>query len=640
MKPLLFLLFLNISLFAQDSLATASDTTSADTFRTVKKKAVADTLKPVFYTPYDNNAYTISNNTILFADYRDAGDIINLAPCTFIRRLGTPSQPDEINIYGYGLGSISYLQNGIEMNNRLLNNYDINYILTEDADSIQLSNIVRGFFESDLNNPVAVNLIAREDAVSVPYSRVKYYEGPFDEALVDFRFAQLVYGKLGINFDIKNSKAENSYVATESGVWAGRTAIKYYWSEKTNIAFSYNYSQADQLLNGGVDYDSIKSLYSPVYWDEVLYDNISAPVKFRSRYVKKMNEAMRLQGLFRYGNGSMAELSIYSMRGLDEFRQNEKLSNAVTGNFGYHSSGFEANNNLSLKYSDIYASLQYEKNVNTLYNTANAVYISNFKAAVKGKFTGSVYPSLFVKMHNIDNSSYYGLGFDAVFVSGNYSFYTGASYYERAGERDPLYYETFNFETNAKYTSENLTAGATFFVSNTTCIGSGPIIMPVFLNGAFTGYPLTDQEKEKYGAAFEIKLKTGYITTEAELSLLNSPESGFTKGITPKYKAGLGIYYTDVLFDSSLNLKTGLNIKGYSSFLNSRYDHINHRIYPDAGEIPGGLTVDFFTAGKIQDAAYAYFTFENLFDRKYYLIQYYPMHRRGIRFGIAWEFLN
>lgn len=641
MKALFLILFLNILLPAQkDSLAVVSDTTLADTSRALKKKAVADTLKPIYYSPSDFTAYTISNSTILTTDYRDAGDILNLAPFSFIRRLGTPSQPDEINLYGYGLGSVSYLQNGIEMNNRLLNTYDINYILTEDADSIQVSNIVRGFFESEMNNPVAVNLIAREDAVPVPYSRVKYYEGPFDEALVDFRFAQLAYKKFGINFDLKNSKAENSYEATEGGVWTGRVSVKYYMSDKINFAIGYNYSQADQSLNGGVDYDSIKTLYSPSLWDEVLYDNISAPVKYRSRYVKKMNEALRFQGLFRYGSGSLAEFNIYSMRGLDEFRQNEKASNAVTDNSGYHSGGFEASNTLVMKFVDVYASLQYEKNVMTRFNVEDDNYISNFKASVKGKFTGAFTPAVFIKMHNIDNASYFGAGADLSLASGNYRFYAGASYYERAGERDPLYYEVFNLETSVKYLSEYIKAGATFFVSSKTRVGTLPVVMPVFLNGAYTGYTIANKEKENYGVAVEMSVKYRYITSEAGFSLINSPESGFSKGIVPKYNASLGVYYTDILFDSSLALKTGLKIRGFSSFLNTSYDHFYQRIYPAAGEIPSGLTVDFFTAGRIQEVAYAYFAWENIFDRRYYLMEYYPMYRRGIRFGLAWEFLN
>jgi outer membrane cobalamin receptor len=52
------------------------------------------------------------------------------------------------------------------------------------------------------------------------------------------------------------------------------------------------------------------------------------------------------------------------------------------------------------------------------------------------------------------------------------------------------------------------------------------------------------------------------------------------------------------------------------------------------------VTVDFTLAGEIKKAAIVYFTWENLFDETYYIVPYYPMFRRGIRFGVAWELFN
>ncbi len=640
MKALLLLISFTACSFAfqfQDSLAVKKDSVSAaDSSRTARKKAPADTLKPIYYTPYDDNAYTISNTSILTTDYRDMGDILDVAPFTFVRRLGTVCQPDEVNFYGYGLGSVSYLQNGTELNNRLFNNYDINYLLTEDADSIRISNLVRGFFESDLNNPVAVNIIAREDAAPVPYSRVKYYEGPFDEAMVDFRFAQIAYNKFGINFDLKNAKAENSFDATSCGIWTGRTSLKYYLNDHINLALSYNYSQADQSLNGGVDLDSIKAIYDPSVVEEVLYDEISAPVKFTDRYVKKINEVIRFQGLLRYGRGSITELNVYAMDGLDEFRQNENSANGIKSNFGYHATGFEMNNNLVLKYADLYTSVQYEKNVSTMFANTTDADFANLKAAVKGKLFGGVTPSVFVKIHTRNNTGFLGAGADLSAAAGNFIFYTGASLFERAGNTDGLTYELFNFEASAKYISRNIKANTFMFLNTTTLSGTTPVVLPAFLNGSYTAVSFQEKETELFGAGADIEIKTGFITTELRFNYMNSAN----RTPVPEFSYALGVYYTDVLFDSSLNLKSGLILKGNSSFQNSLYDHIYQRVYGDNGDVPANGTLDFFTAGKIQDAAYAYFSFENLLDRKYYLIPYYPMHRRGIRFGIAWEFLN
>jgi hypothetical protein len=57
-------------------------------------------------------------------------------------------------------------------------------------------------------------------------------------------------------------------------------------------------------------------------------------------------------------------------------------------------------------------------------------------------------------------------------------------------------------------------------------------------------------------------------------------------------------------------------------------------------DIESWLTIDFTLSGEIQKAAIVYFTWENLFDWKYYITPYYPMQQRNMRFGIAWEIFN
>jgi outer membrane cobalamin receptor len=50
--------------------------------------------------------------------------------------------------------------------------------------------------------------------------------------------------------------------------------------------------------------------------------------------------------------------------------------------------------------------------------------------------------------------------------------------------------------------------------------------------------------------------------------------------------------------------------------------------------------IDFTLAGEIQKSAIAYFAWENLLGENYYIVPYYPMPGRSIRFGIAWEIFN
>ena len=97
----------------------------------------------------------------------------------------------------------------------------------------------------------------------------------------------------------------------------------------------------------------------------------------------------------------------------------------------------------------------------------------------------------------------------------------------------------------------------------------------------------------------------------------------------PKTKSSVGIYYRDILFNSNLNLKTGF-VSYYTG--KSRYTL--------GADIPASTRIDFTLSGEIRKVAMVYFTWENLLGTNYYIIPYYPMPGRSIRFGIAWELFN
>ncbi|MEW6701372.1 MAG: hypothetical protein AB1298_01515, partial [Bacteroidota bacterium] len=75
-----------------------------------------------------------------------------------------------------------------------------------------------------------------------------------------------------------------------------------------------------------------------------------------------------------------------------------------------------------------------------------------------------------------------------------------------------------------------------------------------------------------------------------------------------------------------------------------------NKYYSTAGPLPTSILIpgsyspsfqiDFFLAGRIQERAIVYFVFENLLDTKYFIVPYYPKQPRGLRFGVAWEFLD
>ena len=100
----------------------------------------------------------------------------------------------------------------------------------------------------------------------------------------------------------------------------------------------------------------------------------------------------------------------------------------------------------------------------------------------------------------------------------------------------------------------------------------------------------------------------------------------------------LGFILKVALFNSNLDLKTGF-VFNYTGKQNIRNVSILHRRI-SSDDVESWLTVDFTVSAEIQKAAIIYFTWENLFDWKYYITPYYPMLERNIRFGVAWEIFN
>jgi outer membrane receptor protein involved in Fe transport len=56
--------------------------------------------------------------------------------------------------------------------------------------------------------------------------------------------------------------------------------------------------------------------------------------------------------------------------------------------------------------------------------------------------------------------------------------------------------------------------------------------------------------------------------------------------------------------------------------------------------IPSNFTIDLFASGRVKENAIVYISIENLLDRKFYLVPYYPANDIQFRFGIAWEFYD
>ena len=294
-----------------------SDSLATDTTNVKETIAKADTLVPIQGQPLSHVSNIISRNTFLFENYRYTGDLLRSFNLNFIKDLGFIGYPNESFIYGVGNGGVSYLLDGVLWNNRFTNSLDLNFVQSEDIDSIEIVPSPRGFLYGPYNNPVTVNFITRDFIVPVPYARIKYYQGPDAEAMIDGRFSALLAKRWNLSFEVTNRSIDSTYTNTAFSFWNVNTKLKYFLSNSVNLTAWYYFASEKQGLNGGVNIDSINNI--PASYNIDIYST-EAPVVYPNQKLDVLQHNVGLRTLAKPTDDSQLDLSFYYRYNLDELK--------------------------------------------------------------------------------------------------------------------------------------------------------------------------------------------------------------------------------------------------------------------------------------------------------------------------------
>jgi len=615
-----------------DSLKTKNTTTVLDTSKQATK---IDTLKPIYQSALSSEGYFINRRDIVRMDYRNAGDLFSRFPFAFTRDFGFIGQPNETVLYGAGFGGISYLENGVLFNNRFSNSLDLNLVQTESIDSIEIVPSTRGFLYSPYNNPVTVNIINKDFLSRPAYTRIKYYQGPFGEAMVDGSFNAWLYKKLDVSFDITNRKADDRYTNSSYSLWQSRIKIKYLLSDKINVIGSFYYVTSKTGLNGGVDLSQIPGDPAAVIYDELL-----APVVYFDRMEQTRQQNFNLKILGRLMDNSESDLTFYYRSSYDGITAgSDSTYFANTGRndvFGLHLRHDMMFDVFSLTILGNYekSKLNYDW-LSYNYHPVSSLNFSTYSAAAILTFntTNKIFmPSLFYK---ISHNSYYpsdntsrGLGVDVkVNLLSRFSFYAGYSFYNNPGYG----MDAQNFEASVEYNNGNILASAKYFSRKDYLQYNmpdlekppGPILLWV-----------TPQPSNMNGLGGQLNFEFWKLQIENSGAYYFNPvNSGQDLYTVPRYTYRGGLFYKDSLFRGNLDLKAG-----FVFYYNGKRRAIENTQYTPI--VDANNRLDFTLTGEIQKVAMIYFTWQNLLNNKYFVVPYYPMPARSIRFGITWELFN
>ena len=615
----------NIQTIPDTSFIEINDTTAiSDSIITAK--VVVDTLAPIQGMPLTDVSTMINKRTFLFNQYRYSGDLFRSFSLNFTKDLGFVGYPNETFIYGVGSSGISYLQDGVFWNNRFTNSLDLNLIQSENIDSIEIVPSPRGFLYGPYNNPVTVNFITRDFIPPVPYARIRYYEGPDGEAMIDGKFSAMVAKRWNYSFQLTNRSKDETYDNTDLSLWQFNTKLKYFLSNSINLQAHYYFVDKQQGLNGGVDYDSLSRSSDDPNAD--LYDPIFAPVVSPNQKLDILQHNVGLRTLAKPFDNSQLDLSIYYKYGLDElmdFRRDsiDYKSESRSESYGAALNYFYTYDFLTLQLFGNYEKSDFDF-IHTNYDFSLKDEFYNYGGLVTLSTSDNAFKfSIFYKQgyREITDYSHNIFGLDLKYVLlRNISLYAGYSLRNAYWISE----EVPSFETGILYYTSNLLLDLKYFYNE-------------YFNREFwMGGPeiILDPSAEKIkGVGLNLNYKLWLILLETNTSYYFEVDDERPINL-PDWQFIGGLYVNDMFFNGNLDLKAGFRFF-YTGEIN-----LKKSWWTGPSPVEPTNKLDFNLAGEIKNVFIFYFQWENLFGNEYYITPYYPMPVRNIKFGLAWELFN
>ncbi len=596
----------------------------------INKEARAD----IYQQPFSYQSTFISKADILKNDYRYTGDLFKVFPLSFERSYGFVGQPNDIYLYTEGSNSTNYFIDGVPISNTLFYSLDFNQIQSEDIDSIEIVPFPRGFLYGFTTNPVSVNFISKDIIPSKPYSRIKYYEGPFGEAFIDGMFSIYLLKDLYASVDITNRKVDDSYTNSSYSAWLINTKLRYNLSNNINLIGNYYFSKSETGINGGVNVDKIVESTSDI--NSLLFNETLAPVNFENNSLLSKQHNFDLRVLAKPFENTYTNLNFYHKFYQNEYNERDTSPNSKSTSkdnvlgvmldqrvsfdplhlslqSGYqllkHNPAFTSSDSLDSRYFLNTSTLEYKSFfVSPLISVA--LLDSVVVPSIYYKYANALQKNTLSGIETKQTNEGYGADL-SIFLNENFNFYLGYSQFD---DYYLIWEKTKTFELKVGYNDENNSFTINLFNKKSSSINLWGI-------GLDVSYQI-------WKILFEGRGSQYLAEKDSPVNFINIPETKFAAGV----------YFTDTLFNSNLDLKTGF-IFNYTGKQNIRsLPILQWGILSD--DVNASLTIDFTVSAEIQKAAIVYFTWENLFDKQYYITPYYPMLERNIRFGVAWEIFN
>ena len=658
---MLFFIFIEISNGQVDSVNHPIPLTSIGDSTALEDSVKSKILNRTFLIRFDESKlnsksqqFSLTKKEIDFTNYRYLGNVLSNIPFGMLNDFGSLGAPNEANLYNLGFGNISVIIDNISISGIRNASNDLNIFQTEEINSISIEPLSRGFLHGFSNNPSSLIIETNDTLKSKPITRLRYYQAPNEEGFVDAMFSARVLPKLALAMRLTNSSIDENYSNTEFGAWQFNVKGIYKFTDSIFAKLNFNHAKLTTPLNGGIDISQLEVTSNT----GLNFYSTEFPVNFSDRNKSTTNNDVTglLHGkLLPFGYSRIS----FSFSEFEESLQYtiDTTSSKLDNYSRSLSSTFI--NKLSINNFSSTLNAGYEKLDLKMDEIFPKTELNNYYASISvhhNFLNKSITPSIFGKYSYFNQQSALGLGADILFRPiNNMKLLVGYSNFEKPlspiesqyldATEIPSYKVLF---TSINFGRKNYRAGLSYFN-----ITSNNNILPVN-NNAANSDDLTyvfDEKSINSGINFNSNIEFWNILTTANINYYWQNESQFeTQENILSINAG--IFYVDTLYNDNLNLKTGFIFKLFDNpnYAIYNFQHMRsagYRIVDEAinklslqSVLNDKMRVDFYLAGRIQDAATFYFIYENILGNNYFIVPYYPMPEGGMRIGISWDFLD
>lgn len=650
--------------FKKDSLLLVNEN-KVDTIVNNSKKQLLIKNQTILSNDFLDNK--IEKNKIELIDYTVFTDVFNKENFVYNKNFSSFGTPDKLTLYGQTSNKLSFLQDGIEINNKFNSSFDLNNILSENVSQVEVIPISRSFLYGSTNIS-SINFISFEPEINKPFSRIKFFQSADELGFIDGIINLMPFKDLITYFEISNQSYDGRYANSSFSNWKGILRAKYIYSEKLNITFSFFHLNNSVQLNGGIDADSINQITDEINFENIAFNNVLAPVRFYNKYLTTENDRITLEFLIKFSEKKFTRVSFFYQNEVNYFRQN------ISNNFQINvlpikrenyslSKGFNLISNFSYDDIDLFIHSNFERNQlnSQLLKKQNTISFFNISSGISYKILDFVKQTIFAKFLTQAQSTYLGIGTDFnVNLTNTFKLYLGLSGYKNPMnfiERRFVINKNWDDESNIKtfetkliYATPNMTFNIGYFY-----LMNDNFLLPALIHNDYKTddiYFVKSVSSKNSGLSIYEKINYWKLTFDNCFTFYFNENERLYRGL-PDFENKTSLFYSDILFNNNLNLVTGFNLylignrfeqrfdfeKGISS---SYYIFLNDNSIKQISEkkFSPSFKLDFFLIGTIQENAKVYVTWENLLDSKFYFVPYYPAYPRNLRIGVSWNFID